>query len=74
MGKSEPHETREEVGEQEEKMVNPMRASRWPDVARRRAVRGGAMDGLDGVLGEEPTVHYQEIQGHGERENARRPE
>ena len=36
LGKSEPHETREEDGEQEEEMANPMRASGWPDVARRR--------------------------------------
>ena len=27
LGKSEPHETREEDGEQEEEMSNPMRAS-----------------------------------------------
>ena len=33
LGKYEPHETREEDGEQEEKMANPMRASGWPDVA-----------------------------------------
>ena len=51
LGKSEPHETREEDGEQEEEMANPMRASGWLDVARRRAVRGGAMAGAAGVLG-----------------------
>ena len=50
LGKSEPHEAREEDGEQEEEMANPMRASGWPDVARRRAVRGGAMAGAGGVL------------------------
>ena len=36
LGKFEPHETREEDGEQEEEMANPMRASGWPNVARRR--------------------------------------
>ena len=41
LGKSEPHETREEDGEQEEEMANPMRASGWPDVARRRHGRSG---------------------------------
>ena len=35
LGKSEPHETWEEDREQEEEMVNPMRASGWPDVAWR---------------------------------------
>jgi len=35
LGKSEPHETWEEDGEQGEEMSNLMRASRWPYAARR---------------------------------------
>ena len=59
---------REKHGVEEEVMENPMRASGWPDMARRRAVRSGTMDGLGGVLGEEPTVHDRTNQRHGKKE------
>ena len=36
LGKYKPQETREQDGEQEDDMANPMRASGWLDVARRR--------------------------------------
>ena len=39
------HNSREEVGEQEEDMANLIRASGWPYVARWRAIRGGVMVG-----------------------------
>ena len=52
LAKSEPHETREEDGEQEEDMANLMRATGRVATSRWRAIRGAPMAGARKLSGE----------------------